>query len=70
MGESSNVGNLVPIQTLDVILFHQRLDVLLNVGDLGREARLDLLDDFLHKLDVFHLLPGFHDTNNGRLEAS
>lgn len=63
----SDVGDLVSVYTLDVILLHQCLDVLLDVRDLGREAGLDLLNDFLHELDVLHLLARLHDAHNGGL---
>ena len=60
----SDVGDLVSVYTLDVLLLHQCFDVLLDVRDLGREAGLDLLNDFLHELDVLHLLARFHDAHN------
>lgn len=65
---SGNVSNLISVQTLDIILLHEGLDILLDIRDLGREARLDLLDDFLDELDVFHLLAGFHDAHDGGLQ--
>lgn len=63
----SDVGDLVAVQSLHVVLFHQCLDVLLDVGDFGREARFDLLDYFLDELDVLHSLAGFHDADDGGL---
>lgn len=63
----SNVGDLVAIQSLHIVLFHQGFDVLLDVGDFRREARFDLLDYLLDKLDVLHSLTRFHDADDGGL---
>lgn len=65
--DSSNVRDLVSFLTLDVILLHECLDVLLDVGDFWREPGLDLLNHFLHELHVLHLLARLHDTDNRRL---
>ena len=67
-GCSCNVGDFVTVHSLDVVLLHERFDVLFDIRDLGREARLDLLDDLLHKLNVLHLLARLHDAHNGRLQ--
>lgn len=63
----SNVGDLVAVESLDVVLFHEGFDVLLDIGDLRWKAGLHLLDDFLNKLDVFHLLARLHDADDGGL---
>lgn len=65
--DSSNVRDFVSFQALDVILLHKCLDVLFDVGDLGREPGLHLLNHFLHELHMLHLLARLHDTNNRRL---
>lgn len=52
----SNVSNFVPIKTLDIVLFHKGFNVFLDIRDLGRETRLDDLNDFLYQLYVSHLL--------------
>ena len=64
---SSDVRDFVAFQTLDIILLHKSLDVLLDIRNLGREAGLDLLDHFLDELYVLHLLARLHDTDDRRL---
>jgi hypothetical protein len=66
----SNVRDFVVIQTLDIVLLHEGFDILLDIGNLGREAGLDLLDNLLHELDVLHLLARLHDADNGGLYQS
>lgn len=66
----SNVGDLVAIQSLDVVFLHQGLDVLLDIGDLGRESGFNLLDHLLDQLDVLHFLSGFHDADDGGLKMA
>lgn len=66
-GRLCNVSDLVPIQSLYIILLHESLNVFLDVRNLGREAGFHLLDHLLDELDMSHLLSRFHDANNGRL---
>lgn len=67
MRSLSNVGDFVPFDSFDVVLLHESFDVLLDIGDLGGEAGLHLLDDLLNKLDVLHLLARLHDADDGGL---
>lgn len=66
-GRLCNVGDFVTIQTLYIILLHEGLNILFDVGNLGREAGFDLLDHLLDELDVSHLLSRLHDANDSRL---
>lgn len=65
-----NVGQFVVVKTLDVVLLHQRVDVLLDIGNLRRETVADLVDDLFDELDVSQLLATLHDTHNDSLADS
>lgn len=67
MPVSSQITQFLPFETLEVFFVDELIDRLLDVGDLGREARFDLRNRFLHELDVLHFLAGFHDADDGRL---
>jgi len=62
-----NVGKLIAIQSLYVILLHQRIDVFLDIRNLRWEACFDLADDFFDQVDVLELLSRLHDSNNSSL---
>ena len=62
-----DVSQLIVIKSLDVVLLHQRIDILLDIRDLRRESVLDLGDDFFDEVNVLELLATFHDTNNNGL---
>lgn len=59
-----NVCQFIIVQSFNIIFLHERFDVLLDIGDFGWEARFHLLDYFLDKLDVLHLLAGFHNADD------
>jgi hypothetical protein len=61
------VAKLVAVQTLQVLLFEEDVDTLLDITDFGREAGLDLRDGLRHKHGMLHRLAGLHDADNGRL---
>ena len=63
----SQIPQLLAFNALEVFFFNQLVDALLDIRDLGREARFDLADGLLHELDVLHLLAGFHDADDSRL---
>lgn len=60
----SNVRQLVVVKSLNIILLHQGVDVLLDVGYLWRETIAYLIDDFLDEVDVLELLATFHDSDD------
>jgi hypothetical protein len=62
-----NIGQFIVVQSFNIILFHESLDVLFDIRDFGREAGFDLLDDFLDQLHVLHLFTRLHDTDDGGL---
>jgi hypothetical protein len=63
-----DVSQFVIVESLNVILLHESIDVLLDVGNLGREAISDLGDDFFNEQDVLEFLAPFHDTDNDGLD--
>ena len=63
-----NVGKFVVIKTLDVVFLHQRIDVLLDISNLGREAVADLVDHLFDQVNVLELLAALHDTHDDSLE--
>src|SRR6202000_3293669 len=65
---SCYVRQLIVIESLNVILLHESINILLDVGDLGREPASNLVDDFLDEVDVLELLATLHDTDNNGLE--
>jgi hypothetical protein len=62
-----DVRQLVVLQALDVILLHEGIDILLDIGNLGWEAMLDLGDDFFDEVDMLELLAALHDSDNDGL---
>ena len=62
-----DVRQLIIIKTLDVVLLHQSINVLLDIGNLGWKPSLDLVDDLFHELDVLELLAALHDANDDSL---
>ena len=64
---SSNVRQLVILKSLNVVLLHQSIDILLDVGDLGRESTSDLVDDFFDKVNMLELLATLHDSHDDGL---
>ena len=64
---SSNVRQLVVVQSLDVVFLHERVYVLLDVWNLWWEAGLDLTDDFFDKMDVLEFFPRLHDAYDSSL---
>ena len=68
--QSRQVAQLFPLQPLQVFFLDQLIDGFLDIGDFGREAGFDLLNGFLDKLNVLHLLSRLHDANNRGLRKS
>jgi hypothetical protein len=71
MGEErglSEVSELVVVEALEVLFLEEDLDALLDVGDLGDEARFDLVDGVADEEAVLHLLASLHDADDGGLE--
>lgn len=52
-----DVSKLVAVKAFNVIFLHQRVNILLDIGYLRREASLDLLNDFADELAMLQLLP-------------
>ena len=64
---SSNVSQLIVVQSFDVVLLHESINVFLDVGDFGREAISDLIDDLFNQKNMLELLAALHDTNDHSL---
>jgi hypothetical protein len=64
----SDISQLIIIQALNVILLHERIDVLLDVGDFWWKAGFDLRDDLFDQVHVLEFLAAFHDTDNDGLK--
>lgn len=64
----SNVRQLIIVQPLNIVLLHQRIDVLLDISDLRRKSVADLIDDFFDEVDVLEFLATFHDTHDDSLK--
>ena len=56
------------IGSLDVFLFYERSDRLLDQSNFRLEAAGELCDDLAHQVLVHHLLSHFHDADDTRLE--
>ena len=64
---SSQIRVLVGLDTLQILFLDKLIDRLLDIRNFRREARFDLVDSFLHELDVLQLFAGLHDADDGRL---
>jgi len=62
------ICQLVVIKSLNIVLLHEGIDVLLNIRYLRRESIADLCDDLFDQKDVLELLSALHDSNNNGLE--
>jgi len=58
---------LLSLDSLEVLLLDEDIDALFDEGDLGLEARLELLDDFGDEGSMLELFSGLHDTDDGGL---
>lgn len=63
----SQIPNILILETLNVFFLDELVDGFLNVGDFRGKTGTNLLDGFLHELDMFHFLAGFHDSDDGGL---
>ena len=62
-----DVSQLVIVKTLDIVLLHECINVLLDIGDLWRESVADLVDDLFDEVDMLELLATLHNTNDHSL---
>jgi hypothetical protein len=66
----SKVSQLIIVETLEVLLLEEDLDALLDIRDVGDEARFDLVDGVADEESVLHLLAGLHDADDCGLKGS
>ncbi len=62
-----NVCQLVIVEPLQVVFFHESVDILLDIGNFRRESVSDLIDHLFNKMNMFELLASLHDADNDGL---